>query len=167
MSHAMQGNPRHRGHGIEFWKNVLYWRREWQTTSVFLPQEPHEQYEKAKWYDTGRWTPQVSRCPVCYWEHCITWEHQLGWLWAYCWISGIYQSFSTITENRSFYVLPYCLLAALSCWLSCCFMNYYSSLSLTRQYSGKGWIISVVFPKFNKILDRELKNTSRTVWIQG
>ena len=24
------------------------WRREWQTTSVLLPSEPHEQYEKAK-----------------------------------------------------------------------------------------------------------------------
>ena len=28
---------------------------------VFLPWGPHEQYEKAK-----RWTPQVSRCPLCY-----------------------------------------------------------------------------------------------------
>ena len=25
-----------------------YWRREWQTTSAFLPREPHEQYEKTK-----------------------------------------------------------------------------------------------------------------------
>ena len=25
---------------------MVHWRREWQTTSVFLPQEPHEQYEK-------------------------------------------------------------------------------------------------------------------------
>ena len=30
------------------WHNVVHWRREWQTTSVFLPWEPHEQYEKAK-----------------------------------------------------------------------------------------------------------------------
>ena len=28
--------------------NVVHWRREWQTTSVFLPWEPHEQHEKAK-----------------------------------------------------------------------------------------------------------------------
>ena len=28
---------------------VVHWRREWQTTSVFLPWEPHEEYEKAKW----------------------------------------------------------------------------------------------------------------------
>ena len=28
-------------------QNVVHWRREWQTTSVFLPWEPHEQYEKA------------------------------------------------------------------------------------------------------------------------
>ena len=39
---------------------VVHWRREWQTTSAFLPWEPHEQYEKAKWYNTERWTPQVS-----------------------------------------------------------------------------------------------------------
>ena len=26
----------------------------------------HEQYEKAKRYDTERWTPQVGGCPICY-----------------------------------------------------------------------------------------------------
>ena len=36
------------GHGGEFWQNVVHWRREWQTTSVFLPWEPHEHYEKVK-----------------------------------------------------------------------------------------------------------------------
>ena len=30
---------------------MVHWRREWQTTSVFLPWEPHEQYEKAKKQD--------------------------------------------------------------------------------------------------------------------
>ena len=25
---------------------MVHWRREWQTTSVFLPLEPHEEYEK-------------------------------------------------------------------------------------------------------------------------
>ena len=29
---------------------------------VFLYCEPHEQYEKAKRYDTEKWTPQVGRC---------------------------------------------------------------------------------------------------------
>ena len=33
---------------VEFWQNVVHGRRKWQTTSVFLPWEPHEQYEKAK-----------------------------------------------------------------------------------------------------------------------
>ena len=34
------------GHGVEFWQNMVHWRREWQTTSVvFLPWELHEQYE--------------------------------------------------------------------------------------------------------------------------
>ena len=32
----------------EHWKNMIHWWREWQTTLVFLPWEPHEQYEKAK-----------------------------------------------------------------------------------------------------------------------
>ena len=36
------------GHGEELRQNVVHWRREWQTTSVFLPQEPHERYEKTK-----------------------------------------------------------------------------------------------------------------------
>ena len=48
------------GHSGEFWQNVVHWRREWQATSVFLPWEPHEQYEKSKRQDTERWTPQVS-----------------------------------------------------------------------------------------------------------
>ena len=34
------------GHGGEFWQNVVHWRKEWQTTSVFLPWEPHEQYDQ-------------------------------------------------------------------------------------------------------------------------
>ena len=36
------------GHGGEFWQKVVHWRRQWQTTSVFLPWEPHEQYEETK-----------------------------------------------------------------------------------------------------------------------
>ena len=51
------------GHGGEFWQNMVHWRREWQTTSVFLPWEPHEQCEKAIRYDSERWTPQVGRRP--------------------------------------------------------------------------------------------------------
>ena len=49
MSHAMQGHPRWTGHSGEVWQNVVHWRKEWQTTSVFLPWETYEQYEKAKW----------------------------------------------------------------------------------------------------------------------
>ena len=48
-------------------KSVVHCRRERQTTSAFLPWEPHEQFEKAKRYDTERWTPQVSRCPIFHW----------------------------------------------------------------------------------------------------
>ena len=39
---------------------------EWQTTSAFWPWDPHEQYEKAKRYDTERWTLQGGRCSICY-----------------------------------------------------------------------------------------------------
>ena len=44
----MWSHPRQRDHGGEGWQNVVHWSRQWQTTSVFLPWEPHEQYEKAK-----------------------------------------------------------------------------------------------------------------------
>ena len=43
-----QGHPRWTGHNGEFWQNVAHRRREWQTTPVLLPWEPHEQHEKAK-----------------------------------------------------------------------------------------------------------------------
>ena len=48
LSHDVCGHPGRAGHGEEVWQNVVHWRREWQTTLVFLPREPHEQYEKAK-----------------------------------------------------------------------------------------------------------------------
>ena len=62
------GPPNTDGSWWKFWQNVVHWRREWQTASVFLLWEPHEQYEKAKRYDTERWTTQVCRCPKCYWR---------------------------------------------------------------------------------------------------
>ena len=30
---------------VERWQKVIHWRREWQTTSVFLPWEPYEQWD--------------------------------------------------------------------------------------------------------------------------
>ena len=48
LSHAVWGYPGWTGHGGEVWQNVVHWRREWQTSSVFLSWEPHDQYEKAK-----------------------------------------------------------------------------------------------------------------------
>ena len=71
-------HPRRTGHGGEFWQNKVYWRRERQTTLAFLPWEPHENHEKAKREDTERWTPQVGRCPICYW---ITVEKYLQKEW--------------------------------------------------------------------------------------
>ena len=43
-SHAVWSHTRWTGHGGEVLQNVVHWRREWQTTSIFLPWEPHEQY---------------------------------------------------------------------------------------------------------------------------
>ena len=42
LSHAVWGHPRQAGRGGEVWQNVVHWGRESQTTSVFLPWEPHE-----------------------------------------------------------------------------------------------------------------------------
>ena len=33
-----------------------------------LALKTHEQYEKAKIYDTERRTPQIGRCPICCWR---------------------------------------------------------------------------------------------------
>ena len=48
--HALQLHGAAEGHVllVRAWQNMVCWRREQQTTSVFLPWEPHEQYEKAK-----------------------------------------------------------------------------------------------------------------------
>ena len=43
---AMQGHTRRMGHGEDFRYNVVYWRRKWQPTPVFLLQGPQEQCEK-------------------------------------------------------------------------------------------------------------------------
>ena len=42
----MWGHAGWMGHGGEVWQYVVHWRGEWETTSVFFPWEPHEQYEK-------------------------------------------------------------------------------------------------------------------------
>ena len=42
VSHAVWGHRRRMGNGGEVWQNVVHWRREWQTTSVFLPWEPQK-----------------------------------------------------------------------------------------------------------------------------
>ena len=36
------------GLGVDFWQNVVHWRREWQTTSAFLPWELHERMKSQK-----------------------------------------------------------------------------------------------------------------------
>ena len=51
-------------------------------TSVFLPWKPHEQYEKAKRYDTERWTRHVGRFPICYWRSVEKEHPKEGRCWA-------------------------------------------------------------------------------------
>ena len=57
MNQAMWGRPRRTGHGGAFWPNVVHWRREWQTTAVFLPREPHAAPPAAK---------SLQSCPTLY-----------------------------------------------------------------------------------------------------
>ena len=58
----LQYHGRWRGHGGEFWQSVVHWRREWQTTSVFLPWEPHELII------IGNQTNSALRCCPFIWE---------------------------------------------------------------------------------------------------
>ena len=69
LSHAMWGHPRLMGHGREVWQNVVHWLREWKTTSVFLPWEPHEQLHNRK--------SQSCNLDFVLWQHIIL---QLGLL---------------------------------------------------------------------------------------
>ena len=34
--------------------------------------------KRQKRYDTGRWTPQIRRCPMCYWDEMVRWHHRLN-----------------------------------------------------------------------------------------
>ena len=49
LSHSLWGHPRWLGSGGEVWQNVVHWGRECQTTSVFLPWEPHESMKRQKY----------------------------------------------------------------------------------------------------------------------
>ena len=59
---AMQDHLRWTSHSEEFWQTVIRWRRTWWPTPVFLPWEPHDQYEKTKTKtnDGRKWTPYES-----------------------------------------------------------------------------------------------------------
>ena len=63
----MPGCPRWMSHRVEFWQDVIHMRKKWQPTPVFVPQEIHDQYKKAKRYYTGRRVAHVRRCSICYW----------------------------------------------------------------------------------------------------
>ena len=49
-------------HSEEFWQNEVHWKRKWQPTPVFMPQEPHEHYENAKEDMTSGDEPRRSEC---------------------------------------------------------------------------------------------------------
>ena len=49
-------------HSEEFWQNEVHWKRKWQPTPVFMPQEPHEHYENAKEDMTSGDKPRRSEC---------------------------------------------------------------------------------------------------------
>ena len=73
---AIQGHARWTGHGVELWQNMVHWKKEWQSTPVFLLQEPHKDYEKVKKKkkeeeeeEHERWKDKLpgGMCPICYW----------------------------------------------------------------------------------------------------
>ena len=66
MSHAVHSHPKWMGHSGEFGPNVVHWRREWQTTPVFLLGKPHERYERQKDM-TQEDEPPKSSVQYAYW----------------------------------------------------------------------------------------------------
>ena len=85
-SDAVWGHPRWMGLSGEG-QNVVLWRREWQTTSVFLPWESHEQYEKAK-NRTLKDEPPRS-VGAQYAKRWVAFLTQWTWIWvdsgSWCW----------------------------------------------------------------------------------
>ena len=56
------------GHSREFWQNVIHWRREWQTTPVYLPWESHELYKRTGRYDTEKWVLRSEGVQYATWK---------------------------------------------------------------------------------------------------
>ena len=54
MSIALMMSSSH----LILWHLLFHWRREWQTTPVYLPWEPHELYKKTKRYDAEDESPR-------------------------------------------------------------------------------------------------------------
>ena len=104
----------------EFWQNVVHWRREWQTTSVFLPWEPYESrrrggWQRMRWLDgitdsmdtTLIWTPGVGDgqgglacCDSLGRKESDTTERlnwtELNWPWEFMFDYPIFFSFHTV-----------------------------------------------------------------------
>ena len=73
MKHAVKAYPRWTGHGGEFWQNMVHWRREWQTASVFLPWESQELYENCA-LDISNFLKEISSL-----SHSIVFLYFLHW----------------------------------------------------------------------------------------
>ena len=50
MSHALYSHPRQKGHSRDFWQNVIHWRREWQSSPVYLLWESQDLHKRTKRY---------------------------------------------------------------------------------------------------------------------
>ena len=57
---------------------MVHWRREWQTTSLFLPENLMNSMKRQKDMTLKNELPQVSRCPICYFRRV---EKQLQKEW--------------------------------------------------------------------------------------
>ena len=56
---------------VRAWQNLVHWRREWQTTSVFLIWEPHKQYEKEKPWLWFTYRPLLGNWCFCFLISCL------------------------------------------------------------------------------------------------
>ena len=127
-----------------FWQNVVHWRREWQTTSIFLPWEHYEQYEKAKRYDTERWTPQVSRYPICYWRRALSYSF-LNPEPLSCSKRGSNGCKLKLKIFRSFLYFVF-LVLSIQPWLLCHLLGFWSSVTCSYIPIHQASIIPSVIP---------------------
>ena len=68
MSHATEDHPRWTGHGKSSDKTWSTGEGDGKLLQHSCLENPMNSMKRQKDYDTERLTPQVTRCPICYWR---------------------------------------------------------------------------------------------------